>query len=384
MGGIQGRAAAGRQSGRLIRAAGGWFKVGTVLDCFLFRQVMSSDSFQQHLKSLQQQIEVALRRSLNGREWPEPLERAVEYSLMAGGKRLRPVLVLLASDLCGGSPEAALAPACAIEMIHTYSLIHDDLPAMDNDDYRRGRLTSHKVFGEALAILAGDALLTLAFEVLGESTSSAEVRAELMCVLARAAGGAGMVGGQVLDLEAERGRFPGLESRSGGAGGLENSFPSGISGTDTSKESAQNLPGFVEKTVNAIPATEDSGVEHLNRIHRMKTGALIAAALELGAVVAGATSQQRLKLRNYGLCIGLAFQIADDLLDVTGDAQRLGKTPGRDVDLGKLTYPALLGIETSRRQAEMLVQEACDSVSDFGLRSGRLQELARFIVERDH
>jgi len=167
-------------------------------------------------------------------------------------------------------------------------------------------------------------------------------------------------------------------------GGWKIPFHRACAGTDTSKEAAQNLPGFVEKTVNAIPATEDSGVEHLNRIHRMKTGALIAAALELGAVVAGATSQQRLKLRNYGLCIGLAFQIADDLLDVTGDAQRLGKTPGRDVDLGKLTYPALLGIETSRRQAEMLVQEACDSVSDFGLRSGRLQELARFIVERDH
>lgn len=345
---------------------------------------MSPDSFQQHLKSLQQQIESALRRSLDGRGWPQPLGQAVEYSLMAGGKRLRPVLVLLACDLCAGSREAALAPACAIEMIHTYSLIHDDLPAMDNDDYRRGRLTSHKVFGEALAILAGDALLTLAFEVLGDSSASAEVRAELLCVLARAAGGAGMVGGQVLDLEAERGRFSGPESCSDGAGPLENSFLSGVSGTDTVPESARNLPGFAEKTGNAIPVTGDSGVEHLNRIHRMKTGALIAAALELGAVVAGATSQQRLKLRNYGLCIGLAFQIADDLLDVTGDAQRLGKTPGRDADLGKLTYPALLGIETSRRQAEMLVQEACDSVSDFGLRSGRLQQLARFIVERDH
>ncbi|MFM8728450.1 MAG: polyprenyl synthetase family protein, partial [Planctomycetaceae bacterium] len=141
---------------------------------------MASDSFQQHLKGLQQQVEVALRRSLEGRAWPQPLAQAVEYSLMAGGKRLRPVLVLLAGDLCGGSPEVAVAPACAIEMIHTYSLIHDDLPAMDNDDYRRGRLTSHKVFGEALAILAGDALLTLAFEVLGESGAGAEVRAELM------------------------------------------------------------------------------------------------------------------------------------------------------------------------------------------------------------
>lgn len=345
---------------------------------------MASDSFQQHLKGLQQQVEVALRRSLEGRAWPQPLAQAVEYSLMAGGKRLRPVLVLLAGDLCGGSPEVAVAPACAIEMIHTYSLIHDDLPAMDNDDYRRGRLTSHKVFGEALAILAGDALLTLAFEVLGESGAGAEVRAELMCVLARAAGGAGMVGGQVLDLEAERGCFRGPDGFSAGMSVLEKSFPPGDTATGMVPESARNLPSFGGKPVNAIPATGDSGVEHLNRIHRMKTGALIAAALELGAVVAGATLQQRLKLRNYGLCIGLAFQIADDLLDVTGAAERLGKTPGRDADLGKLTYPALLGMETSRRRAEMLVQEACDSVSDFGLCSGRLQELARFIVERDH
>jgi geranylgeranyl diphosphate synthase type II len=265
-------------------------------------------------------------------------------------------------------------------MIHTYSLIHDDLPAMDNDDYRRGRLTSHKVFGEALAILAGDALLTLAFEVLGETAAAAEIRAELTVVLARAAGGAGMVGGQVLDLAAERGSFPGTAAASGVVSSLPDEFWRG----GAEPEFGRNLPGSAKNPLNAIPATGVSGVEHLNRIHRMKTGALIAAALELGAVVAGATTQQRSQLRNYGLCIGLAFQIADDLLDVTGDAARLGKTPGRDADLGKLTYPALLGMETSRRQAEMLVQEACDSVSDFGPRSGWLQELARFIVERDH
>ncbi|MFN5796629.1 MAG: polyprenyl synthetase family protein, partial [Planctomyces sp.] len=173
---------------------------------------MASDSFQQHLQALRQQVEVSLQSSLQGRGWPQPLAQAVEYSLMAGGKRLRPVLVLLASDLCAGSQSLAISPACAIEMIHTYSLIHDDLPAMDNDDYRRGRLTSHKVFGEALAILAGDALLTLAFEVLGETAAAAEIRAELTVVLARAAGGAGMVGGQVLDLAAERGSFPGKEA----------------------------------------------------------------------------------------------------------------------------------------------------------------------------
>ena len=349
---------------------------------------MATEGFQQHLKTLQQQVEAALLRSLQGRPWPQPLAQAVEYSLMAGGKRLRPVLVLLASDLCGGLQAAALSPACAIEMIHTYSLIHDDLPAMDNDDYRRGRLTSHRVFGEALAILAGDALLTLAFEIVGESSAGAEIRAELSTVLAKAAGGAGMVGGQVLDLEAERGRFPGTGefgvSVSGpsaaGATEVASSFPAGGS----AGEIVPNLSCFGENPANGIPVSAVSGVEHLSRIHRMKTGALIAASLELGAVVGGATAEQRLQLRHYGLCIGLAFQIADDVLDVTGDATRLGKTPGRDVDLGKLTYPALLGLEASRRQAETLVQEACDSVSHFGPRSGWLQELARFIVERDH
>ena len=364
----------------MVQFAAGGGAWGIFFRCFLSRQIMASDSFQQHLQALRQQVEVSLQSSLQGRGWPQPLAQAVEYSLMAGGKRLRPVLVLLASDLCAGSQSLAISPACAIEMIHTYSLIHDDLPAMDNDDYRRGRLTSHKVFGEALAILAGDALLTLAFEVVGETAAAAEIRAELTVVLARAAGGAGMVGGQVLDLAAERGSFPGTAAASGVVSSLPDEFWRG----GAEPEFGRNLPGSAKNPLNAIPATGVSGVEHLNRIHRMKTGALIAAALELGAVVAGATTQQRSQLRNYGLCIGLAFQIADDLLDVTGDAARLGKTPGRDADLGKLTYPALLGMETSRRQAEMLVQEACDSVSDFGPRSGWLQELARFIVERDH
>lgn len=163
----------------MVQFAAGGGAWGIFFRCFLSRQIMASDSFQQHLQALRQQIEVSLQSSLQGRGWPQPLAQAVEYSLMAGGKRLRPVLVLLASDLCAGSQSLAISPACAIEMIHTYSLIHDDLPAMDNDDYRRGRLTSHKVFGEALAILAGDALLTLAFEVLGETAAAAEIRAEL-------------------------------------------------------------------------------------------------------------------------------------------------------------------------------------------------------------
>jgi geranylgeranyl diphosphate synthase type II len=229
---------------------------------------------------------------------------------------------------------------------------------MDNDDYRRGRLTSHRVFGEALAILAGDALLTLAFEMLAESPAPPAAQADCLKILAQAAGGAGMVGGQVLDLEAERGPFP---------------LPA----------DAEKSPEFPLNPTSSHGSTT-SRVEELNRIHKMKTGALIASSLEMGAAVAQADPQTRSRLRNYGLCIGLAFQIADDLLDVTGDASRLGKTPGRDVDLGKLTYPALLGIENSRSQAQMLVRQACESIAPLGNKSSILQQLANFIVERDH
>jgi geranylgeranyl diphosphate synthase type II len=288
--------------------------------------------------------------------------------------------VLLACDLCGGDVSHALAPACAIEAIHTYSLIHDDLPAMDNDDYRRGRLTSHRVFGEALAILAGDALLTLAFELLAESPAPAAVRADCLQILARAAGGSGMVGGQVLDLEAERGPFP--------AGPA---LPEAVEIGSDSGCSAENSPvyGGVEGGGDsfsefASPGTDISRVEDLNRIHKMKTGALIAAALEMGSAAAQAPPETRNRLREYGVCIGLAFQIADDVLDVTGDAARLGKTPGRDADLGKLTYPALMGLENSRSCAEQLVHRACQSIAPLGPQSAHLQLLAKFIVERDH
>ncbi len=327
---------------------------------------MPAEAFHSHLTTLRTQVEAALAESLRGAAWPESLCTAVEYSLMAGGKRLRPILVLLASEVCGGRLDDAMPAACAIEMIHTYSLIHDDLPSMDDDDYRRGRLTSHKVYGEALAILAGDCLLTLAFETLAGSELDGIRRSELVRILGTAAGGRGMVGGQVLDLEAERGSFlrkPQAET----AGSVM------LSRGEVSN-SCRNISN----------QTSETRVEELTQIHRMKTGALIAASLDMGAVSAGASPEQRQKLRDYGHCIGLAFQIADDLLDVTGDAAKLGKTPGRDIDLGKLTYPALLGLEESRRKALALIQEACESVQIFGDGGQHLQELARFIVERDH
>lgn len=364
---------------------------------------MASEAFQQRIAGLRKQVEAELSRSVRSRLWPASLQSAVDYSLMAGGKRLRPVLVLLANEVCGGRLEDAWPAACAIEMIHTYSLIHDDLPAMDNDDYRRGRLTNHRVYGEALAILAGDALLTLAFEKLGETELGVDIQADLMRVLAVAAGGGGMVGGQVLDLEAERGPFPTsaeqslsptAESEESGRA-TENTLKGGCSDAQIAvPDQMQNLPygehsdGPVEKKSEIVgyvsSRTALPNVEELNRIHRMKTGALIAASLEMGATSARATREQRKKLVHYGHCIGLAFQIADDVLDVTGDAVKLGKTPGRDVDLGKLTYPALLGLDSSRQKAMELVQEACDTLKCFGERGHWLEELARFIVERDH
>ncbi|MEI6539077.1 MAG: polyprenyl synthetase family protein, partial [Planctomycetota bacterium] len=273
----------------------------------------------------------------------------------------------------------------------------DDLPSMDDDDFRRGQLTSHKVFGEALAILAGDCLLTLAFEtiaaqVTGAGPISGLQIAEQTRILASAAGGSGMVGGQVLDLEAERGAFANIENaemqiRNAGRHGCESR------GTAVQKDvNSAGFAGVQGETSSSIPdfrrddsnRTEETRVVELSQIHRMKTGALIAGALELGAATAAADPDSRNRLQHFGHCIGLAFQIADDLLDVTGDQTRLGKKPGRDADLGKLTYPGLLGIECSRAKAEQLVREACDEIAIFGDRSRWLRELARFIVERDH
>ncbi len=341
---------------------------------------MSRSTLNEHLAEQKSLVEAALLDVLNRAEWPSSLKTAVEYSLMAGGKRLRPVLVLLSAELCGGTSQDALPAACAIEMIHTYSLIHDDLPAMDDDDYRRGRLTSHKVFGEAMAILAGDCLLTTAFETIAASPLEAVKKAELLRILAKAAGGSGMVGGQILDLEAERGSL--TEGKPDGSTDEVRktswkTADSAVSGMSAGQNS-ESTTGFPSN------CSDQNRVDHLTRIHTMKTGALIAASLELGAISGGATELQREQLQKYGYGIGLAFQIADDLLDVTGDDTRLGKETGRDADLGKLTYPGLIGIEASRHRALELVVQACAQLDSFGEKSVWLKELARFIVERDH
>ena len=280
-------------------------------------------------------INAALEKHvLQGPDCPPRLQEAMSYSLLAGGKRLRPVLVLLACEACGGDAKLAMPAACALEMIHTYSLIHDDLPAMDDDDLRRGRPTNHKVFGEALAILAGDALLTFAFELVASQVQPPAIAAACCGDLANAAGAVGMVAGQVVDLEAE---------------------------TATS-----------------------TTLEQLEGIHRRKTGRLLCSALTMGARIAQADEPTLNRLREYGLHIGLAFQITDDLLDVRGNADKIGKGVNKDAALGKLTYPSLLGIEASEQRARDLIAAACNCLEPLGPRAEKLRDLAHFILHRDH
>ncbi|REJ67456.1 MAG: polyprenyl synthetase family protein [Planctomycetota bacterium] len=275
---------------------------------------------------------------------PATLAEAIRYSLLAPGKRLRPILVLLAAEACGSHVEDAMPGACAVEMVHAYSLVHDDLPAMDDDDLRRGRPTCHRAFDEATAILAGDALLTLAFETLATRLPDPAIAAECVQILARAAGAAGMVGGQADDLDAAR--------------------------AETLREQ------FERGETEACLATLES-------IHRRKTGAMFCASLELGAAVARASSEQTEALLQYGTNLGLAFQIVDDLLDVAGDEAATGKRLGKDSERGKLTYPSLLGIEESRRRAELLIADACAAIQPFGPAAALLESLARFVQRRD-
>ena len=274
---------------------------------------------------------------------PASLREAMSYSLLAGGKRLRPVLTLMTAEACGGTVEAALPAACAIEMVHTYSLIHDDLPAMDDDDLRRGRPTCHVQFGEALAILAGDALLTLAFQVMARDVQPPAVAAACCADLASAAGAVGMVAGQVADLQAEERTH--------------------------------------EKPAGGNPRDQ---LSLLDSIHRRKTGRLLTSAVTLGARIGGAAPDLLERLKSYGNCVGLAFQIADDLLDVSGDAAKMGKSVRKDADHGKLTYPSLLGQDASRLRAEELIGEACRAIAPLGERGRRLDALAHFVLERDH
>jgi geranylgeranyl diphosphate synthase, type II len=272
-----------------------------------------------------------------GDDCPEQLGEAIRYALLGAGKRLRPRLVLMAAEACGGSIDAALPAACAVEMIHAYSLVHDDLPAMDDDDLRRGRPTCHKVFGEATAILVGDALLARAFEVLARDIEPPAVAAKCCAILGKAAGATALVGGQAADLE-------------------------------MAADSQKQLNGSLKE---------------LEAIHRRKTGALIRASLELGGVVAKASREQLQALAIYGEKIGLAFQITDDLLDVTGNQAAVGKRLAKDADHGKLTFPRLLGCDASREQAATLVEEACVMIEIFGSRSEPLRSLAQFVLSRN-
>ncbi|MBI3828206.1 MAG: polyprenyl synthetase family protein [Planctomycetes bacterium] len=261
---------------------------------------------------------------------PQTLHKAIRYSIFAGGKRLRPALAFAGAEAVGGSWDDAAPVACAVEMIHTYSLIHDDLPAMDDDDLRRGRPTCHKVFGDAIAILAGDGLLTYAFECLASCPRGSAIPAIIKAVAA-GSGTQGMVGGQVLDLEGE-GKPP-------------------------------TLPG-------------------VEAIHRWKTAALITASCEAGALAGGASLKESEIIRNYGQKIGLAFQIVDDILDLTASPETLGKTPGKDVRAQKATYPAVMGLERAKLEAQQLMDAARAELQALGARAQNLEDLARFVVER--
>ena len=277
--------------------------------------------------------DAALERLLpSSSQYPVSIHQAMRHSVFAGGKRLRPILCLEAARMIDHDASGVEDLAAALEMLHTYSLIHDDLPALDDDDLRRGRPTCHKAFGEAIAILAGDALQTYAYEVLAGLRCPAEPRLHIVREIAHATGTvAGMIGGQVVDLEAEHTR-------------------------------------------------PDAAT--LDYIHRAKTGALITACLVTGALYAGAAAEQVNTIRQFGELAGLAFQIADDILDMTQSSEQLGKTAGKDVAAEKVTYPALYGLEASERKAQELVEQACSCLAPFGSRGNTLKELAHFLVER--
>ncbi|WP_020676052.1 polyprenyl synthetase family protein [Geopsychrobacter electrodiphilus] len=298
---------------------------------------MSEDwSLDVYLKHRLQLVESALDVFVPKTETlPGSLHDSMRYSLFAGGKRIRPVLMSAACEAVGGQGEDVLPAAAAIEMIHSYSLIHDDLPAMDDDDLRRGKPTNHKVYGEAIAILAGDGLLTEAFILLSNpqvlQNVTAPARLEIIHQLSRAAGSLGMVGGQVVDMESEGQRI--------------------------------DLPT-------------------LEYIHTHKTGALILAAIEIGAIIGGADTTQRFALHRYGEAAGLAFQVADDILDIIADQSLLGKNVGSDEARGKATYPAILGLEGARQRARDLRDMALAALDPFGEEARPLREIAAYIINR--
>jgi geranylgeranyl diphosphate synthase type II len=288
-----------------------------------------------YLESRRALVDGALDRTLPSEETPPTnLHRAMRYSVLAPGKRLRPILVIAGAEAVGGAAPAVMDAACALELIHAYSLIHDDLPAMDDDDYRRGRLTNHKVFGEAMAILAGDALLTLAFRLIADNASrmnDPRMIARVVADVADAAGTDGMVGGQVVDIESE--------------------------GKDVSAET-------------------------LEYIHRHKTAALIRVSLTAGATLAGGRPEQLAAIRAAGESLGLAFQIVDDILDVEGSLAELGKSAGSDERKKKATYPAFHGLDVSKQKARVLIDEAKHLLEPLGASALPIRALADFVLER--
>lgn len=298
---------------------------------------MSDFDLKSYIKKRKLKIDKALDELLPRPEGPSgKVMEAMRYSIEAGGKRVRPILLMAACDAVGGDNSAVLPAACALECVHTYSLIHDDLPAMDNDDLRRGQPTCHKVFGEAIAILAGDGLLTYAFELMAhpslKSVTTSDTVNKVISVFAKAAGITGMVGGQTADII------------------------------------------FEGKPIDA---------EILAFIHSHKTGALIRASVEMGAMLGGGTKEQVNSLRQYGTALGLAFQVVDDLLDVIGDEKKIGKPIGSDLKNQKATYPALFGLEEAKRKAQNLKNEALDALISFGEEAEPLRAIAQYVVERD-
>ena len=293
------------------------------------------DFLEAYLKDRRNIVEEALDRYLPaGDQEPRELHAAMRYSVFAGGKRIRPILCMASAEACGGDLAPVMPVACALELIHTYSLIHDDLPSMDNDDFRRGKPTSHKVFGEAAAILAGDALLTEAFALLSRAEKvrlAAERRLAVIQEIALAAGAAGMVGGQALDIRTDK---------------------------------------------------EDPDIEALTDMHRRKTGALIMAAVKTGALIAGAAERKLSALTGYANRIGVAFQIADDILNVEGDERLMGKRTGSDAARGKITYASLLGLEAAKARLADEVGAAAACIASFDARALPLRAIARFIMER--
>lgn len=287
-----------------------------------------------YLKERKAMVDEALERFLPpASDVPNVLHEAIRYSALDGGKRLRPVLTLAACEAVGEAIETALPAACAIECIHCFSLIHDDLPCMDDDDFRRGRPTSHKTYGEATALLAGDALLSLAFELVAQTPLNDKNKVlQTVQLLARATGTGGMIGGQVLDMQAQ--------------------------GRQVTRDDVE-------------------------QIHRWKTGALLEASVVVGAMLGGGTDGQIEAMSAYGRHIGLAFQVADDLLDLRGDSEKLGKSTGSDLRMQKATYPSVIGVEASEELARQAMKDAVDALSGFDNRAEPLRLLARFIVDRD-